>query len=32
MRQHSRWVPWNPRRDHTVRNPDWHAVATGGRP
>lgn len=29
MRQRSRWVPWNPRRDMDARNPDW-AYGGGG--
>lgn len=23
MRQRGRWVPWDPNRDATVRQPDW---------
>lgn len=29
MRQGSRWVAWDPHRDHTVRKPDWTATSKG---
>lgn len=29
MRQRSRWVFWDGKRDHTVREPDWLVISTG---
>jgi hypothetical protein len=30
MREGTRWVEWDPSRDHTVRKPDWYAMALKG--